>query len=91
MADTLSVRAVPGAAFMGNSPGEYVGYRKCAPDSPDVVFRVGNGGPAYALDGVATVKNCADVRRAIAKGDLALADEGAPTTSLRAPRAAKEG
>lgn len=90
MADTIPVRAVPGRLFLGNRQGEYVGYKRCEPSSPDAVHRMANTDVAYALSGVVHVKDCADVRRAIAKGDLERAEDGPPTTSQKAVRPAKE-
>lgn len=93
MADKVRVRAVLGALVPTGRPGEFVGYRQATSADPEsaIVHRMGNGGPAYVLNGTVEVLNVTEVRRAIAKGSLSLAVDEAPvTTSLRPIAAAPE-
>lgn len=79
MADTLTVRAVPGKVYGDpNRKGEFIGLRRKTKRDPAeaVVYRV-PGGLDYVDAGPVVVSNTREIRRAILEGGLRLDDGSA--------------
>jgi len=81
--DSIRVRAVPGRAYPkpGGMPGDFVGLTQAPAGSPDAYHSIGDG-VAYVASGPIEIANTAEIRRAIAKGDLEVVVDVEPEGEL---------
>ena len=81
--DSIRVRAVPGRAYPkpGGMPGDFVGLTQAPAGSPDAYHSIGDG-VAYVASGPIKIANTAEIRRAIAKGDLEVVVDVEPEGEL---------